>query len=75
MGCQYGSPIMHGRFVWANWDIEEIKSRDVGKQIGKDANFLKVGVEGLSESMGSPILSSEQVEAVSAILQERRCKT
>jgi hypothetical protein len=66
---------LHGRFVWANWDIEEIKSGDAGKQIAKDANFLKVGIEGLSESMGSPMLSSEQVEAVSAMLQERRRKT
>lgn len=42
---------LHGRFVWANWDVEELKNV-VGSRISKDEHFLKVGVEGLSEKDG-----------------------
>jgi hypothetical protein len=47
---------LHGRFVWANWDIDELKAGDIGKKIKEDAHFLQVGMEGLAESMGSPML-------------------
>ncbi|KAJ3547696.1 hypothetical protein NM208_g1383 [Fusarium decemcellulare] len=40
---------LHGRFVWSNWDMDEIKNGPVGRQILEDENFLKVGVEGLTE--------------------------
>ena len=43
---------MHGRFAWANWDISEVRDGEVGKAIRKNPNFLRVGIEGLSESMG-----------------------
>lgn len=43
---------LHGRFVWANWDVEELRDGPVGKQIREDAQFLKVGVEGLMEKTG-----------------------
>ncbi|KAL1857490.1 hypothetical protein Daus18300_010355 [Diaporthe australafricana] len=45
---------LHGRFVWANWDVEEVKDGVIGKRIREDPHFLKVGVEGLSESMAPP---------------------
>jgi hypothetical protein len=38
---------LHGRFVWANWDVDELRS-DVPKRIEEEANFLKVGVVGLT---------------------------
>lgn len=43
---------LHGRFVWANWDVEELKNGVVGKQILEDEHFLKVGIEGLTEKDG-----------------------
>ncbi|OAA44454.1 NAD(P)-binding domain protein [Beauveria brongniartii RCEF 3172] len=63
---------LHGRFVWAKGDIDEIKAGDIGKKIGKDSNFLKIGIEGLAESMGSPMLSLEELEAVLAKSQGSR---
>ncbi|KAF5985538.1 peroxisomal short-chain alcohol dehydrogenase [Fusarium coicis] len=36
---------LHGRFVWANWDVDELKTGPVRKQIDTDEHFLKVGVE------------------------------
>lgn len=46
---------LHGRFVWANWDVEELKEGVVGKQIREDEHFLKVGIEGLTEKTGGAI--------------------
>jgi hypothetical protein len=46
---------LHGRFVWANWDVEELKHGTVGKQIQEDEHFLKVGIEGLTEKTGGAI--------------------
>jgi hypothetical protein len=43
---------LHGRFVWANWDVEELKNGVVGKRISEDEHFLKVGIEGLTEKDG-----------------------
>lgn len=38
---------LHGRFVWANWDIDELRSGDVRKRIDEDPYYLKIGVKGL----------------------------
>ncbi|KAH7368583.1 hypothetical protein B0T11DRAFT_316717 [Plectosphaerella cucumerina] len=43
---------LHGRFVWANWDVEELKNGVVGERIQEDEHFLKVGIEGLTEKDG-----------------------
>lgn len=64
--ASHEAEFLHGRFVWANWDVDEIKTGDIGEKIEKDPNFLKVGIEGLAESMGSPMLSPEELEAVLA---------
>ncbi|ROT37791.1 NAD(P)-binding protein [Sodiomyces alkalinus F11] len=45
---------LHGRFIWSNWDVEELKTGVVGEQIKKEPHFLKAGIEGLSESMLPP---------------------
>ncbi|KAF4415000.1 hypothetical protein FACUT_13770 [Fusarium acutatum] len=43
---------IHGRFVWAAWDVEELKAlMDDG--IKKNPRFLLAGIEGLSASTGS----------------------
>ncbi|KAF4959079.1 hypothetical protein FGADI_1957 [Fusarium gaditjirri] len=48
---------LHGRFVWANWDVDELKSGPVRDQINTDEHFLKVGIEGLSEKMGGMVMT------------------
>ncbi|KAK1659533.1 short-chain dehydrogenase [Colletotrichum godetiae] len=40
---------LHGRFVWAKWDIEELKSGDIGERIKNNDHYLKVGVVGLQQ--------------------------
>ncbi|EXL94522.1 hypothetical protein NOF04DRAFT_11487 [Fusarium oxysporum II5] len=47
---------LHGRFVWANWDVNELKSHAFRKQLEENPNLLTVGVEGLSESKNLPIV-------------------
>jgi hypothetical protein len=32
---------LHGRFVWASWDVEELASGNVRKQIDDDPYFLR----------------------------------
>ncbi|KAK4061638.1 uncharacterized protein Triagg1_10180 [Trichoderma aggressivum f. europaeum] len=44
---------LHGRFVLANWDIEEVMTDSFRVRLMNDPNFLKVGVDDLSESMTS----------------------
>ena len=34
---------LHGRFVWANWDMEELVNR---RTEFKDPGFLKLGLQG-----------------------------
>ncbi|KAF5690892.1 peroxisomal short-chain alcohol dehydrogenase [Fusarium circinatum] len=48
---------LHGRFVWANWDVDELKTGPVRQQIDSAEHFLKVGVEGLSEKMGGMVMT------------------
>lgn len=38
---------LHGRFVWASWDVDELKSGEIRKTIEEDFDFLKIGVHGL----------------------------
>ncbi|KAJ3943186.1 uncharacterized protein N0V96_007421 [Colletotrichum fioriniae] len=40
---------LHGRFVWAKWDIDELKSGVIGEKIESNDHYLKVGVVGLQE--------------------------
>ncbi|KAJ3737533.1 short-chain dehydrogenase/reductase [Lentinula guzmanii] len=41
---------LHGRFVWAHWDVEELKSdKDILTRLEQETGFLKVGVQGLAE--------------------------
>lgn len=63
---------LHGRFIWSNWDVEEIKGGSVGKRIEEERNFLKVGVEGLAESMGSPLPPHDEVRNIITRSLQRR---
>ncbi|ROT42982.1 NAD(P)-binding protein [Sodiomyces alkalinus F11] len=38
---------LHGRFVWAHWDVEELKAGPIRERSEADSNFLTVGIHGL----------------------------
>ncbi|KAI0595426.1 putative short-chain dehydrogenase [Biscogniauxia sp. FL1348] len=38
---------LHGRFVWANWDVDELKAGSIREKIDNDPDFLRIGVNGL----------------------------
>lgn len=40
---------LHGRFVWAAWDVDELREGPVRERIDGDVHFLKVGVVGIEE--------------------------
>ncbi|KAJ3972941.1 short-chain dehydrogenase/reductase [Lentinula raphanica] len=41
---------LHGRFVWAHWDVEELKSdKKFMDRLTTESGFLKVAVQGLTE--------------------------
>jgi hypothetical protein len=37
---------LHGRFVWAKWDVDELKTGPLRKKIESDASLFRVGVNG-----------------------------
>ena len=42
---------LHGRVVWATWDVNELANGDVRKRIEEDFYFLKESVVGLRDGM------------------------
>ncbi|CAH0022209.1 unnamed protein product [Clonostachys rhizophaga] len=38
---------LHGRFVWAKWDVTELRKGPLRERIDNDTEFLRVGVIGL----------------------------
>ncbi|KAF4957871.1 hypothetical protein FSARC_11167 [Fusarium sarcochroum] len=38
---------LHGRFVWAAWDVDELKDGPIREKLETDGNFLRIGVHGL----------------------------
>jgi NAD(P)-dependent dehydrogenase (short-subunit alcohol dehydrogenase family) len=38
---------LHGRFVWASWDVNELSSGELRVRIDTDPNYLKIGIKGL----------------------------
>ncbi len=38
---------LHGRFVWAEWDVEELKAGPTREKIDGDHTYLQIGVHGL----------------------------
>ncbi|KAK8036324.1 hypothetical protein PG993_008938 [Apiospora rasikravindrae] len=38
---------LHGRFVWNEWDVNEMKSGDLRKKIDEDPSYLQIGVHGI----------------------------
>ena len=39
--------LLHGRFVWARWDVDELLSGETREQLENSANYLRIGVIGL----------------------------
>jgi len=37
---------VHGRFLYAAWDVEQLKTGELRKRIDEDPRFLKIGVNG-----------------------------
>ncbi|KAF5550414.1 short-chain alcohol dehydrogenase/reductase [Fusarium napiforme] len=37
---------LHGRFIWAKWDVDELKNGPLRKKIESDASLFRVGVSG-----------------------------
>ncbi|KAL8396817.1 hypothetical protein RB594_003777 [Gaeumannomyces avenae] len=37
---------LHGRFVWASWDVEELAAGAIGRRLREDHDFLRLGVIG-----------------------------
>ncbi|KAE9394835.1 short-chain dehydrogenase/reductase [Gymnopus androsaceus JB14] len=47
---------LHGRFVWAHWDIDELKSDpEVLKRFEEEKGYLTVGVQGLTAATIEPM--------------------
>ncbi|KAH7121904.1 putative short-chain dehydrogenase [Dactylonectria estremocensis] len=40
---------LHGRFVWAGWDVNELQEGELRERIDQDEYFLRVGVVGIQE--------------------------
>ncbi|KAI1318158.1 NAD(P)-binding protein [Xylariaceae sp. FL0255] len=40
---------LHGRFVWAAWDVDELKTGAIRERIDSDPDFLRVGIQGLAQ--------------------------
>ncbi|KAI0432750.1 short chain dehydrogenase [Xylaria sp. FL1042] len=38
---------LHGRFVWASWDVEKLQDGDIRRRIDEDPAYLKIGINGL----------------------------
>ncbi|KAM0280497.1 hypothetical protein ACHAO9_011171 [Fusarium lateritium] len=38
---------LHGRFVWAAWDVDELKNGSIRERLENDVDFLRIGVHGL----------------------------
>lgn len=38
---------LHGRFVWNEWDVDEMKSGDLRKKIDENPPYLQIGIHGI----------------------------
>lgn len=39
---------LHGHFVWAAWDVEELSTGEIRKRIDEDPYFLRASIVGLN---------------------------
>ena len=38
---------LHGRMVWASWDVEELASPEIRGKLEQDIELLRYGIDGL----------------------------
>jgi hypothetical protein len=48
---------LHGRVVWASWDVDELAKGDVRKRMEEDGDYLRVGVVGFQNTMRAKLWS------------------
>jgi len=47
---------LHGRFVWAHWDVDELKADpEVSRRLEEEKGYLQVGVQGLTAATIQPM--------------------
>ncbi|KAJ3936268.1 MAG: short-chain dehydrogenase/reductase [Lentinula lateritia] len=52
---------LHGRFVWAHWDVDELKAdKEITKRLEQETGFLKVAVQGLTEISETSFLKKKK---------------
>ncbi|KAF8832117.1 hypothetical protein HHX47_DHR1001146 [Lentinula edodes] len=52
---------LHGRFVWAHWDVEELKAdKEIAKRLKEETGYLKVAVQGLTEISETSFLKKKK---------------
>ena len=42
---------MHGRWVDAHWDIDEVKGPEIRKRLEEDKNFMRIGLSGVDVTL------------------------
>ncbi|EXJ92365.1 hypothetical protein A1O3_00915 [Capronia epimyces CBS 606.96] len=42
---------LHGRFVWASWDVDELSSGELRKRFDEDPNWLRASIVGLNQGL------------------------
>jgi hypothetical protein len=51
---------LHGHFVWAHWDVNEMKADpEIQKQLEEDRGYLKIGVQGLRSIQVAEFLNDQ----------------
>lgn len=45
---------LHGRWVDAHWDIDEVKGPEIRKVLEEDKNFMRIGLSGVTDTTGWP---------------------
>jgi hypothetical protein len=40
---------LHGRFVWASWDVNELASGTIRKRLEEDAFYLRASILGVGD--------------------------
>ncbi|KAI1308079.1 NAD(P)-binding protein [Xylaria venustula] len=48
-GASPEARFLHGRFVWAAWDVEELSTGHIRERLDNDPDFLRVGIQGLAQ--------------------------
>ncbi|KAE9401800.1 short-chain dehydrogenase/reductase [Gymnopus androsaceus JB14] len=52
---------LHGRFVWAHWDVDELRSDpEVLKRLEEEKGYLMVGVQGLTAATIEPMSDAKK---------------